>query len=156
MMNKFILFNCLFISFYSIATSSMNEITRHAYLDNDNIKDKIVCGKDISNEESYAPTYECQITTKSINVFCTVTNNNECSDYNIDSNVKGEFYIQCGTYGKDISYYYKFDEKLKNWFLFKIKTEFLPMSGDYEVQDIQIEEPKEQWSIDKKKLKINN
>ncbi|XKM12765.1 hypothetical protein RCS94_06975 [Orbaceae bacterium ac157xtp] len=154
-MNRFLLFIFLFFSFQAIATSDMCGITRHAYLDNDDIEDKIVCGYSYpTNKERSSFAYECQIITQSITVSWMVIDNDDCSEYNIASKVKGEFIVSCGIWGQNTDYFYKFDENLKNWFLYRTEDRILPMYGDKPVPDMKIEEPKKQWSIDKKKFKI--
>ncbi|XKM12766.1 hypothetical protein RCS94_06980 [Orbaceae bacterium ac157xtp] len=130
-----------------------------AYLDNDDIEDKIVCGEMFpTNKEESSFSFECKIITQSITVSWMVIDNDDCSYYSFTSKIKGEFFVSCGIWGQNTDYFYKFDENLKNWFLYRIEDQIFSSGGENPDRDLRIEnkEPKKQWSIDKKKFKVVN
>lgn len=155
MIRHLLIFFSLFSS-YAMATSSMYGRTVNAYLDNDEFEDKIVCGKIFGDEENIFSNYQCEINTNTASVKWQVINNNECADYYIGSEKKGQFYIQCGIWGIGKTYKYQYDMQLNNWFLIKETVEYLPMYGDdpKAIKNDEITNYQEQWSIDKQLLKV--
>lgn len=154
-MSKFIFFFLLFFSSYAVATSDMVGVTKYGYFDNSDIESKITCGDDISESGSYAPTYECELSTSTVKVKWLVSDNNDCSSYSLYYRKMGEFNVECGIYGQNITSFYRYDNVLNNWFLYKSITQYGAMDGpDVPAPDDKVIMPNEQWSIDKTLLKI--
>jgi len=135
----------IILTYIVYATSSMNDIVRKGYFDTDNIEDKIVCKID-----------NCTIQSSlSKNIIVDISNNMNCRDLNIyKSKIKGEILIECGGYLDITQTYYKYNQKLKNWFANKIIYEKSP-SGPNENDDEYYQKiVQKSWSIDKKIYKI--
>ncbi|ASA56963.1 hypothetical protein [Vibrio gazogenes] len=145
----FVFISCYVFSSISFAASSMSGMTVKGYLDDNDVIDKIQC------ENISKPSYNCVIKLDSgFSKKIVVKNNNDCSDFSINSGDKGDIVFSCGVWGENDVYYYKYSQN--NWYLYKHTREVLPMNGPNDLGSFNTYENfSKKWSIDSDLKDVN-